>query len=156
MRARLSRLSDWKVRSRKKRKANLPQERLRWESLQSDARKIVAKNQHGKNPTTVFRVYVTNTAKEMLDEIRHENAATHRKILEKIGGLRQSPEKQGRALLGPLKGLRRIVVAGRYRVIYRVMTAQVTVHVVAAGARKAGDHRDIYEIAQKLLRAKLL
>lgn len=116
----------------------------------------MAKGQQRKNQSSVFRIYVTHTAKEMLEEIRHRDADTHRKIIEKIRGLQQSPDKQGRALIGPLKGLRRIVAAGRYRVIYRVLAAQVTVHVVAAGARKAGDRRDIYEIAQKLLRAKLL
>ncbi|HEY9595109.1 MAG TPA: type II toxin-antitoxin system RelE/ParE family toxin [Spirochaetia bacterium] len=92
----------------------------------------------------------------MLDGIRLGDREAYRKIVDKIRNLKDSPEKQGRALLGPLKGLRRVVAAGRYRVLYRVEKEQVTVHVVAAGIRREGDKRDIYEIAQKLIRAKLL
>lgn len=103
-----------------------------------------------------WKVFLTPTAVRMLEAIRSADASACGKILDKIRGLQSSPEKQGRALLGPLKGLRRIVAAGRYRVIYRVIKETVTVHVLAAGGRKEGDTRDIYEIAQKLIRAKLL
>ena len=103
-----------------------------------------------------FEVFITPTARELLGEIRRRNAATYRKVLDKIRGLAERPENQGRALLGPLKGFRRIVAAGRYRVIYRVVRETVAVHGVAAGVRKEGDQRDIYEIAQKLIRARLL
>ena len=103
-----------------------------------------------------WRVFLTHTALKMLEAIKSADGAAHAKILQKIRGLQNSPEKQGRALLGPLKGLRRIVAAGRYRLIYRVIKDTVTVHVLAAGMRKEGDNRDIYEIAQKLIRAKLL
>ena len=108
------------------------------------------------NSKTTYKVYVTPTAKEMLDEIKLGDSKAHRKIIEKMNGLRNSPEKQGRALLGPLKGLRRIVAAGRYRILYRVQNKKVAVYVVATGVRREGDKRDIYEIAQKLIRAKLL
>jgi mRNA-degrading endonuclease RelE of RelBE toxin-antitoxin system len=103
-----------------------------------------------------WQVYLTPTARRLLHQIRTGDAAGYTKILQKVQGLRNSPEKQGRALLGPLKGLRRIVAASRYRVIYKVPQDAVVVHVLAVGARKKRDTRDIYEIAQKLLRAKLL
>ena len=103
-----------------------------------------------------WRVFLTPTALRMLHAIKSADAAAYRKILEKVRGLRNPPERQGRALVGPLKGLRRIVAAGRYRVIYRILKETVIVHVLAAGVRREGDKRDIYEIAQKLIRAKLL
>lgn len=103
-----------------------------------------------------WQVYFTPTARRMLDQIKSGDAAAHRKILQKVQKLQSSPEKQGRALLGPLKGLRRIVAASRYRVIYQVLGDKVVVHVLAVGARREGDTLDIYQIAQKLLRARLL
>ena len=103
-----------------------------------------------------YKVYVTPTAKEMLDAIKVGDFKAYRKIIVKMGGLRNSPEKQGRALLGPLKGLRRIVASGRYRILYSVQKDKVAVYAVATGVRREGDNRDIYEIAQKLIRAKLL
>ncbi len=114
------------------------------------------KNSIKRNSKTTFKVYVTPTVKEMLDEIKLGDSDAHSKIIEKMKGLRNSPEKQGRALVGPLKGLRRIVAAGRYRILYRVQNKKVAVVVVATGIRKVGDKRDIYEIAQKLIKAKLL
>ncbi len=103
-----------------------------------------------------WRVFLTPTAVRMLEAIGSADAAARGKIVDKVRELQSSPDKQGRALLGPLKGLRRIVAAGRYRVIYRVIKDTLTVQVLAVGRRKEGDKRDIYEIAQKLIRAKLL
>jgi mRNA interferase RelE/StbE len=116
----------------------------------------MTKDPDKRSSKTTFEVYLTPTAKEMLDEIKLRDVGAHRKIVEKMKGLRNSPEKQGRALVGPLKGLRRIVAAGRYRILYRVQKEKVAVYVVATGVRREGDKRDIYEIAQKLIRAKLL
>jgi len=109
-----------------------------------------------KESNKTFGVYLTPTAKRMFDDIKKGDPEGQRKILQKMMGLRNSPEKQGRALVGPLKGLRRIVAAGRYRVLYRVQHEKVAVYVVATGLRKEGDKRDVYEIARKLIKAKLL
>jgi len=117
---------------------------------------VVDKDSIKGNSKMTYKVYVTPTAKEMLDAIKVGDSKAYRKIIVKMGGLRNSPEKQGRALLGPLKGLRRIVAAGRYRILYSVQKDKVAVYVVATGVRREGDNRDIYEIAQKLIRAKLL
>ena len=104
----------------------------------------------------IYKVSVTPTAEGMLTRIGASDSGALRKIIEKAKGLKDSPEKQGRALAGSLKGLRRIVAAGRYRIIYRVLNQKKTVIVLAAGLRKEGDQRDVYEIAQKLIRARLL
>ncbi len=79
------------------------------------------------------------------------------KIRERIDGLASEPEKQGKPLIGELAGYRTVRAVGqRYRVIYRVHRTEVEVHVVAAGIRREGDREDIYTLARKLLRMKLL
>jgi mRNA-degrading endonuclease RelE of RelBE toxin-antitoxin system len=102
----------------------------------------------------MYHVFFTPTAKEMLLKIN--NTDTRATIIEKARGLAEAPEKQGIALVGPLRGFRRIPAAGRYRVIYRVGRLKVEVHVVAVGLRKQGDNTDIYELAQRLARLGLL
>ena len=78
-------------------------------------------------------------------------------LRKRIGQLATDPEKQGKPLLGPLKGFRSIRVHHqRYRVLYRVDRGEVVVFIVAVGIRKAGDRQDIYALAQKLLRSGLL
>ena len=68
-----------------------------------------------------------------------------------------NPEKQGKSLLGELRGLRSIRAVGqRYRIIFRVRQEHVEVIVVALGLRREGDREDIYRLAQRLLRMGLL
>ena len=78
-------------------------------------------------------------------------------IVERADGLADEPEKQGKALLGEMAGLRSLRASGqRYRIIYRVERRRVLVLIVAVGLRKRGSQRDIYELAQKLLRTRLI
>jgi mRNA interferase RelE/StbE len=78
-------------------------------------------------------------------------------IRKRIRALVTDPEKQGKALLGPLRGFRSIrVYQQRYRVLYRVDRTAVVVMIVAVGIRKEDDRQDIYALAQKLLRSGLL
>jgi mRNA interferase RelE/StbE len=78
-------------------------------------------------------------------------------IAERSEKLADEPEKQGKALLGELMGLRSLRSSGqRHRIIYRVDRGRVLVLIVAVGIRKQGSRRDIYELAQKLLRARLI
>jgi mRNA interferase RelE/StbE len=78
-------------------------------------------------------------------------------IRKRIRGLVTDPEKQGKALGNPLRGIRSIrVYHERYRVLYRVDQGQVIVTVVAVGIRLEGDRQDIYALAKKLLRSSLL
>ena len=44
----------------------------------------------------------------------------------------------------------------RYRIIYRIEEGKVLVLVMALGIRKEGSGKDIYMLAQKLLRLRLL
>ncbi len=79
------------------------------------------------------------------------------KIIERIDSLKDEPEKQGKPLVGELTGLRSLRTAGqRYRIIYKIDKGEITVLVIAIGIRQDGSKRDIYELAQKLVRLGLL
>jgi mRNA interferase RelE/StbE len=78
-------------------------------------------------------------------------------IKDRIEALKHDPEKQGKPLLGELLGCRSLRAAGqRYRIIYRVERTKVVVFIVAVGIRKEGSRKDIYSLARKLLRFRLL
>ena len=79
------------------------------------------------------------------------------KIRDRIDGLAEEPEKQGKPLTGELTGYRSLRAVGqRYRVIFRIEEGKVLVLVMALGVRKEGSGKDIYVLAQKLLRLRLL
>ena len=78
-------------------------------------------------------------------------------IARRIEALGDEPEKLGKPLLGELSGYRSLRAAGqRFRVIYKIEKKQIIVIVVALGIRKEGDKRDIYALAQKLVKLGLL
>ena len=84
-----------------------------------------------------------------------------RRIRQQIAGrmeaLKDEPEKLGKALTGELSGYRSLRASGqRFRIIYKVEKKQVIVIVVVLGTRKEGDKRDIYALAQRLVRLGLL
>jgi len=84
-----------------------------------------------------------------------------RRIREKIGSvidrLAEDPEKQGKALLGELAGFRSIRAAQqRYRIIYQIRGNDIIVVIVAVGIRRDGAKDDIYNLAKKLFRLRLL
>jgi mRNA interferase RelE/StbE len=82
---------------------------------------------------------------------------TPERVRDRIDGLAVDPELQGKALLGELKGHRSLRAAGqRFRIVYRVHRAHVEVLVVAIGRRAEGSREDIYRLAQRLLRLRLL
>lgn len=101
----------------------------------------------------IFEIFFTPTAKDMLADI---NQPFRKTVLKRIKGLKENPESQGIALVGPLRGMRRIKVAGRYRVIYRVNRHEVQVIILSSGPRKAGAKDDIYELTKKLVRLGLV
>lgn len=102
-----------------------------------------------------YRVVLTPTARSMLAAIKDRRI--QEKIREKIDGLARDPDLQGKPLLGELTGLRGVrAVAQRYRIIYRVHQDRVEVLVVAIGLRREGHREDIYRLAQRLLRLRLL
>ncbi len=99
-----------------------------------------------------YRISLTETAKAYLGSL---DAKTRAAIARKIEGLKESPEKQGKALTGDLSGYRSLPAAGRFRVVYRIDAAEIMVIVIAAGMRKAGSRIDVYETLKKLVRAKV-
>jgi len=103
----------------------------------------------------LYRVVLTPTARSMLAGIKDRRI--QEKIREKIDGLARDPDLQGKSLLGELTGLQSVrASAQRYRIIYRVYQDRVEVLVLAIGLRREGDREDIYRLAQRLLRLKLL
>jgi mRNA interferase RelE/StbE len=101
-----------------------------------------------------FRIVIQPTALKMLQGI--SDARVRRKLVERIDGLADEPEKAGKPLLKDLSGYRSVRAVGqRYRIIYRVERCKLTVSIVAVGIRKEGDRSDIYTLAQKLVRLGL-
>ncbi len=102
-----------------------------------------------------WQVLLTPTALKLLSDI------SDRRIREKIGAvidrLIEDPEKQGKALLGELAGFRGIRAVGqRYRIIYQIRGNEIIVVIVAVGIRRDGAKDDIYNLAKKLFRLRLL
>ena len=101
-----------------------------------------------------YPVLITPTALKMLQNILDRRI--REKIRDRIDGLVEDPEKQGRPLTGELAGFRSLRAVGqRYRVIYRTERAKVIVFVVGVGIRKEGSRADIYALAKKLVRLGL-
>jgi mRNA interferase RelE/StbE len=102
-----------------------------------------------------YRILLTPQALKMLKAI--PDRRIRGKLSERIEGLAEEPQKQGKPLLGPLASYRSLQAVGqRYRILYRVEEDQVLVLVAALGMRKEGDKRDVYVLAKKLIRLHLL
>lgn len=102
-----------------------------------------------------YSIIVRPSAIAMLKTI--SDRRIREKIDEKINGLANEPEKQGKELGGELEGYRTVRAVGqRYRIIYRVDGENVVVVVVALGIRKEGDKKDVYKLAQRLFNLGLL
>ncbi len=101
-----------------------------------------------------YKVLITDTCLALLEKIPDKKI--RRRILNRIEGLSDEPDKQGKMLVKDLSGFRSIHAAGRYRIIYKIDKQTVIIYILAAGIRKQGDKKDIYEIAKKLLNAGLL
>jgi mRNA interferase RelE/StbE len=102
-----------------------------------------------------WQILLTPTALKLLSDI------SDRRIRESIGAvidrLTEDPEKQGKALLGELAGFRSIRAVGqRYRIIYQIRGNDIVVVIVAVGIRRDGAKDDIYNLAKKLFRLRLL
>lgn len=102
-----------------------------------------------------WRIVLTPTARGMLAEVR--DRCVQRLLAKRIDALAEEPEKQGRPLTGELAGLRSVRAVGqRFRILYRLEADLVVVLVVAVGIRKEGAGKDVYALARKLLRLRLL
>jgi len=104
---------------------------------------------------TVYAINWTETALKLAAAV--PDPRIKRLITQRVDQLAETPEQQGKPLVGELAGFRSVRAVGqRYRIIYRVARKEVVVLIVAVGRRKHGDTRDIYELARKLLRQRLL
>lgn len=102
-----------------------------------------------------YTIEITPSALEMLKNV--QDRRIRQKITERIDGLANDAEKQGKELAAELEGYRSLRAVGqRYRIIYRIDGDKVIVVVVAVGIRKEGDKKDIYTLAKKLIKARLL
>ena len=101
-----------------------------------------------------YKILITDTCLALIEKIPDKKI--RRTILNRIEGLSAEPDKQGKMLVKDLSGFRSIHAAGRYRIIYKVDKQTVIIYILAAGIRKQGDKKDIYNIAKKLLDAGLL
>jgi mRNA interferase RelE/StbE len=102
-----------------------------------------------------YSIIVRPSAIAMLKTI--SDRRIREKIDQKINGLANEPEKQGKELGGDLEGYRSVRAVGqRYRIIYRIDGENVVVVVVALGIRKEGDKKDVYKLAQRLFKLGLL
>ena len=101
-----------------------------------------------------YGIEITDTSLSLIEKISDKRI--HSIIVDRIEALKKDPEKQGKALVKRLAGLRSIHVAGRYRIIYKIDEDSNVVQVVAAGIRKEDDKKDIYEVARRLLKLRLI
>lgn len=101
-----------------------------------------------------YKVIIQPVALEMLGRIKDRRI--REKIFQRIEELAQEPEKRGKPLTEELLGCWSLrAAAQRYRIIYKIDGQQVEVIVIAVGLRKAGDRKDAYEIARRLVRSHL-
>ena len=102
-----------------------------------------------------WRIVITPTALAMLRAI--DDRRVREKIVAVVERLAVDPEKQGKPLVGDLAGLRSLRAVGqRYRLLYRLDGQAVGGCVVAIGIRRDGARDDIYQLARKLMRLRLL
>ena len=103
----------------------------------------------------------TTTAKRGLSNLPKK---VQRGLIEKIDELSGSDPRAGnKPLIGPLQGCYRIVYS-RYRAVYRVeeeklANGETLIHLkvlfIAVGIRKERDKKDVYKLAEKLIRLTL-
>ena len=107
------------------------------------------------SPAPAYAIKWTETALRMVEAI--SDRRIRGQIVARVGELAKAPETFGKPLMGELAGYRAVRAVGqRYRIIYRAERGLITVLVVAVGRRKEADRKDIYELARRLLRQRLL
>ena len=102
-----------------------------------------------------WKTVITPSALKMIKGI--SDARIRKKISDVIDRLASDPEKQGKPLVGELADFRSIRAVGqRYRIIYTLRKKEIIVVIVGVGIRREGDKADIYKLAQKLIRLRLI
>ena len=102
-----------------------------------------------------YQIEITPTGLTALESITDRR--TRAAIIRRIDALTQEPAKQGNILRGELTGFMSVRAAGqRYRVVYAVHERERRVVVYMVGIRKEGSRRDVYVLAQRLVRRGLI
>jgi mRNA-degrading endonuclease RelE of RelBE toxin-antitoxin system len=97
-----------------------------------------------------YEIEIAPTGYRSLETVKDKKL--RRKIAKAIDDLARAPEDQGKALLGPLEGVRSVRAArDRFCILYQVDTRAKLVSVLLIGERAPGQDADIYTLAQKLL-----
>ena len=91
------------------------------------------------------------------DGLKGLDTRTRDSIISAIDRLKEEPAERGSQLIGQLSEYRSYRAGGqRYRIIYKVDQDANTVVVVLVGIRKEGDKRDVYALAQRLVRLGMI
>ena len=91
----------------------------------------------------------------MLADIRDRRI--RQQIITKLQAVQRDPTVMGKPLVGELKGCYSVrAAAQRYGMIYRLADDRLIVLVIAVGIRRADDRGDIYEVARRLIRTRLV
>lgn len=102
-----------------------------------------------------YKVVLTAEATSMLRTI--SDRRIQRQVVQRIERLAEEPEKQGKQLTNALAEYRSVRAVGqRYRIIYRVDRGEIRVIVIALGLRRDVSRRDVYALAQRLVRQGLI
>ena len=98
-----------------------------------------------------LQIEITPTAFEALEAITDRR--TRSAIVRRIDALIEEPEKLDKPLRGWLTGFMSTRADGqRYRVVYRVENDRKRVLVYMVGIRKEGNRKDVYALAEHLVR----
>ena len=93
--------------------------------------------------------------REVLDILRGAPRSLRRTLVDAGERLAETPAA-GKGLTGELDGYRSVHAAGdRWRIVFRYESDGGRIIVVFVGRRRPGTE-DVYEVARKLLRARLL
>jgi mRNA interferase RelE/StbE len=102
-----------------------------------------------------YEIEITPTALEALEAIADRR--TRSAIARRIDAMTEEPEKQEKPLRGWLAGFLSVRTAGqRYRIVYRVEDARKRMLVYLVGIRREGSRRDVYTLAERLVRRGLI
>ena len=102
-----------------------------------------------------YEIEITQAAINALEGI--SDTRSRAAIVRRIEALTEEPEKLGKPLQGDLRGFLSSRAAGqRYRVVFRIDEDAHRVVVYMVGIRKEGGRRDVYALAQRLVRRGLI
>jgi mRNA interferase RelE/StbE len=102
-----------------------------------------------------YQVDITPAALEALEAVADRQ--TRGAIVRRIDAMTEEPKKLGKPLRGWLTGFLSLRTAGqRYRVIYKVDDGKKRILVYLVGIRKEGKRRDVYALAERLVKRGLI